>query len=75
MVARTDRRILLLDRSPLTNRPATVVAERPLDQVEGIEIGPKRLTFPRNATVSFTDGTAWDLELMVIDKPEEFAAL
>jgi hypothetical protein len=75
VLARTDRRILLLERSPLTNRPAAIAAQRPLDQVASIEVGAKRFTFPRTGTVAFSDGTSWDLEFMVIDKPDAFAAL
>jgi hypothetical protein len=74
VLARTDRRMLLMERSPLTNRPAAIAAEQPLHQVKGIDLGPRRLTFPRRAKISFADGTSWDLEMMVIDKPGEFAA-
>jgi hypothetical protein len=75
VLARTDRRMLLLERSPLTNRPTSIAAERPLDEVTSVLLGGKRFTFPRTGQVSFSDGTSWPLEFMVVDKPDEFAAL
>lgn len=74
VVARTDRRLLMLPRSPLTNRPTSVAAARPLAEVGSIAIGPKRFSFPRTTTIRFSDGSSWELEAMAIDEPEGFAA-
>lgn len=67
----TDRSVRLHERSPLSNRPqpaAAVAVGR--TEVTSMDLGPKRLTFPRKLTVVLADGRRWELEAVPLDDPE-----
>ena len=67
----TDRAVRLHERSPLSNRPRPGPAVEVMrTDVRSMDLGPKRLTFPRKLTVSLRDGTRWDLEAVPLDDPE-----
>jgi len=73
-VALTQRRLVVLRRSLVTNRPLGSVAEVPLAEVAGIDVSPPRPVAARRLRITFGDGSAWDLEAARPDHPEELVS-
>jgi hypothetical protein len=73
-LALTDRRLLVLTRSAVTNRSIRLSREYPISRIESISAGTSRLGFPAPVTVALRESDDLFLEVARIDDPAAFAA-
>jgi hypothetical protein len=71
IVALTDQRLVAFAQSAMSGNPKSVLGEWPRDQVAGVELEKKKVT--TRVTLSFTDGSFVEGEVIKAAKPEPFA--